>query len=196
VFNANNSTFAPYKFSGGGEKSFEKIIYIGAESHVKTKTIAKYWDQLKSGTIGDDTLSSIHAILQRWKRPGTTAFRRLQFSPDLGLCITIKSTDKSVDIGYEPYVNGVPIPVRISDGTIGLKTGNNRIGIYVSAAYTAKDLPVTREAIDFVYIDVVYNPLSIDLNMRRRKQDGTYFSGPEEVMSKRATCLSGRSTVK
>lgn len=171
IFDSKNGKFEPYN-SGANKKeidagyghAFENIQYLAKSTVVPWDAIAQHWAEFKNGTIGNDKFPIC----------------RVQYKDDQGkyhdvpdgfvsstklLDLYPESNPHVNDLSFRQYRDGVVLTPD-KNGMTELKPGNNRLGccFFREVQKTGADgKPYTAEEyIDFKYINIVFNSLTID----------------------------------
>ena len=142
--------FTPYKL---GDQAFETIQYYAKSTVVPWDQIAQHWAEFKDGTIGDDVFPAYtlyyqdaNGKLQELKDGYVSSSNKIWIVADFGKDVGVTSI----------YRDGGLLP-KDAKFNIDLNPGDNKLGIYVQ-----KEVGNAFKYVDFQYINVIYNGLTID----------------------------------
>ena len=142
--------FTPYKL---GDQAFETIQYYAKSTVVPWDQIAQHWAEFKDGTIGDDVFPAYtlyyqdaNGKLQELKDGYVSSSNKIWIVADFGKDVGVTSI----------YRDGGLLP-KDAKFNIDLNPGDNKLGIYVQ-----KEVGNAFKYVDFQYINVLYNGLTID----------------------------------
>jgi hypothetical protein len=183
-FNSNNMTFSPYntglnkeEIEKGNGKDFEVIQFCNKTDTISWTSIAARWREMKAGTIGDNLFPD-YKVVYKDNQGKLQELADGFISPDAKLSLGAINTDGKTKIESFLYKDGAIMPGS-SKAQADLVPGTNKIGIYVVVPVEKRDKdgkPYTvGKFVDFVYYNIIYNPLSIEPGYIEANTDESVF---------------------
>jgi len=166
-----DNKFKPYNsgankadIDAGKGIAFDKIVYEGAWTIVPYDKIAGRWTEFKNKTIGNDRFP----ICRVQYKDDKGQYHDVPdgfVSPTRLLDLYPETNPHEGGFAFTQYRDGVWLKLDIN-GMTELKPGNNRLGFYFNNEVHKVDANgnpyIDKEYIDFKYMNIVFNGLTID----------------------------------
>jgi hypothetical protein len=181
-----SSKFTPYEsgankaaIDAGKSISYTKIGYVAQSSRVDWNKMNQRWTEFKNGTIGNGKFPNYRVVYQDEKGQykdlkdgyiSATKLIKIDISSNFGKAFAVYREGK--DLTFD------------ASGNYELKPGNNLLGICVYGTVDTKP-----KYVDFQYINVIYNGLSIEpRNLKGDVNKDYTFTAKIEIPMEKARC--------